>query len=175
MDIAPANGRIRAFFKWLGAPAAIISAIVGTIAMVTVVYMAFAMRARWAAEDEAKKPLIYLMPNDGLFGGRFRKFGVALMVPPREPVWISLIEIVEPADSIVARLGGEPARRLEFKPKEMNWDVAGTYLLVHTPATPRSDQGTEIKVHFVFRVEASPPYSIDRTVRGFIGENATKE
>jgi hypothetical protein len=63
MDIAPANGRIRAFFKWLGAPAAIISAIVGTIAMVTVVYMAFAMRARWAAEDEAKKPLIYLMPN----------------------------------------------------------------------------------------------------------------
>lgn len=53
--MAPANGRIRAFFKWLGTPAAIISMIVGTIAMVTVVYMAFATRARWAAEDESRQ------------------------------------------------------------------------------------------------------------------------
>ena len=57
-SMAPANGRIRAFFKWLGAPAAIISAIVGTIAMGTVVYMAFATRARWAMEDEARKPKV---------------------------------------------------------------------------------------------------------------------
>jgi hypothetical protein len=172
------NGRAKAFFvtlgTYVGTPAAIISMIVGIVAMVTVVYMAFATRARWAAEDEAKKPLIYLMPSNDLIRGRYRIFGVDLMVTPRDPVWISLIEIVEPADSIVARENGEPARRLEFKSKEMNWDHA-TYLLVHTPATPKSDQGTEIKVHFVIHVEASPPYTIDRTVRGVISENAAKD
>lgn len=114
------------------------------------------------------------MASNNLFDGRYRKFAVDVSPRPRDPVWISLIEIVEPADAMVARPDSDPARRLEFKPNEMSWP-ANTYILVHTPATPRSDQGTEFKVHFVFHVEASPPYSFDRTVRGFIGENAASE
>ena len=143
--------------------------------MVTVVYMAFATRARWAAEDEAKKPKVTVGISQDVYADRFRQIRVGLEPRPSDPVWISMIEIVEPPGSTVARPNDEPARRLEFRPNEMSWPTNGSYFWVHTPATPKSDQGTKIMVHVVFHVEASPRYDIDRRVPWFITANAASE
>ena len=104
----------------IGTPAAIISAVAGTIALIMLLINTGALHKRWAEEDEAKKPRVRLQSNANLVAGQFRELYIGLEPQPPEPAWIKSIEVVEPAGSTVALINGRPAARLELKSNELS-------------------------------------------------------
>jgi hypothetical protein len=156
----------------VGTPAAIISAVAGTIALIVLLINTSALHKRWTEEDEAKKPRVRLQSSGNLIAGQFRELSIGLEPQPPEAAWIKSIEMVEPAGSTVALINGKPVARLELKPNELSWIHSQPILLFHTPLTPTSDQNAKFKVHVVIHVEAATAYDLDKTLSAFVPENA---
>ena len=75
----------------IGTPAAIISAVAGTIALIMLLINTGALHKRWAEEDEAKKPRVRLQSNANLVAGQFRELYIGLEPQPPESQskWLS--------------------------------------------------------------------------------------
>jgi hypothetical protein len=81
------------WWQWIianiGTPAAIISAVAGTLALIIVLINSNNLKKRWAQEDEAKRPRVHVEVSGDVFAGQFREINLWLEPhPPDAAAWV---------------------------------------------------------------------------------------